>query len=370
VVQRHYKALSSVSSDDRPIPVGVLLEIIESRTLPKVLLDKEFLPRKQALSTQARVSGVQVALLLGVVWGIHANDTKSRSFSAVTGRIDNRLPLIAVVLKGDVDLIETLLLANARINQCTEGGTTPLLQAATQARRDILELLITYNADINATKHDSMGLLACEIQTQNSEVMQLAIEHMDPQLFDLDSSHIDALRNMSIMLQIDDPSDLTQCIIEHCLLPRFLGTWILAHESALEQVLGVLGTILTIISPSSALYEQIRSLLNCVLLNREFFDFKDFTHLTEHGGPLDLMGKLASQEGFKKSAGDRSTLTTTIVPRHVNETRLETISSVVRTDNRPMLVERTTDLVCSGHLVVWRDPAGIVVPDARSGQNL
>ena len=363
-----YKALSSASSDDRPIPVGVLLETIESRTLPKVLLDKEFLPPKKALSTQARVSGAQVALLLGVVWGIHTNGTKSRVFSAVTGRIDNRLPLIAAVLQGDVDLTEALLLANARINQCTEDGTTPLLQAATQARRDILELLITYNADINVTKHDSMGLLACAIQTQNSAVMQLAIEHMDPQLFAQDSSHTDTIRNRSTMLQIDDPSDLTQCIIEHCLLPRFLGTWILTHESALEQVLGVLGTILTIVLPSSVLYGQIRSLRNCVLLNREFFDFKEFTHLTEHGGPLDLMGQLAAQEGFKKSAGDRSTRSTTIVPRHANETRLETISSVGSTDNRPMLVDRTTDRGCSGHLVAWRDPAGIVVLDARSGQ--
>ncbi len=32
--------------------------------------------------------------------------------------------------------------------------------------------------------------------------------------------------------------------------------------------------------------------------------------------------------------------------------------------------DQTVDLCCSGHLVAWREPAGIVVLDARSGQIL
>ena len=304
---------------------------------------------------------MQVAALLGVTWGDLTNSNGTRVFSAATNMIDNRLPLIAAVLQEDVDLIEVLLSVNGRINQCSEDGTTPLLQAVTQERLDIIELLINYNADFNATKHHSMGLLTIAIQAQNSAVIQLAISHMDPQLFASKGSLNAALRNMRLLFQIDKSSDLTHSIIGHCLLPKFLERWILSYETALEQVIGVLGTLLTIVPRPSTLYEQIRSLRNCVMLNEEFFDFNQFTHLTEQEGLHDFMSQLASQEDFRQRVVDRSTLPPTIVPRHVNGTRFETISHVGRPDNRPVLFDQTTGLCCSD------PPRGLERTDRDSG---
>jgi WD40 repeat protein len=354
-----YKALISASGDDKPVPVDDLLELITSKNLPQLLIDKGFLPPRKALSAQARISGVQVALLLGVIWGSPTNSNGSRVFSAVTYRIDNRLPLIAAVLQGDVDLIEVLLLANGRINQSTEDGTTPLLQATTQERLDIIELLINYKAEVSATKHDSMGLLASAIQAQNGALMHLAISHMNPQLFALKGSLEEALRNRSLLLELDKPSDLTHSIIGYCLLPKFLERWILSDETASDQATGVLGALLTIVPPFSTLHDQIRSVRNCVTLNKEFIDFDEFIHLTEQEGLHDFMSQLFAQEGLRQGDVDGSTPPPSIVSRHIKGIRFETFS---------FAGDQATGLCCSGHLVAWREPAGIVMLDARSGQ--
>ncbi len=106
--EQNYIRLISASGDDRPVPVDDLLELITSKNLPQLLIDRDFLPPRKALSDQVRNSRVQVALLLGVIWGAPTNSNGSRVFSAVTSRIENRLPLIAAVLQGDVGLIEVL----------------------------------------------------------------------------------------------------------------------------------------------------------------------------------------------------------------------------------------------------------------------
>jgi WD40 repeat protein len=84
---------------------------------------------------------------------------------------------------------------------------------------------------------------------------------MDPQIFALKGSLEEALRNRSLLLTIVKPLDLTHSIIGYCLLPKFLEKWILSDETASEQVIGVLGAMLTIVPPSSTLHDQIRSVL-------------------------------------------------------------------------------------------------------------
>jgi len=93
--------------------------------------------------------------------------------------------------------------------------------------------------------------------------------------------------------------DLTHYIIGYCLLPKFLEKWILSDETASEQVIGVLGAMLTIVPPSSTLHDQIRSVRNCIILNKEFIDFDEFSYLTEQEGLYDLMSQLFAQEGLR-----------------------------------------------------------------------
>ena len=368
---------------DRPIPVGDLLTFVRTKNLPQLLVNQDFLPPAQAVSEQAKISAVPVALLLGVLWGDPKTSKGTRVFSTSTDIISDKWPwqrssLLAAVLLGDAELAEILVLANGSVDQSSTDGTTPLLQAATQERLDIIEMLIDYQADVHTTRHDSMGLLAIGLQTQNIAIMKMAVRHMDHQMFTLEGYVMDEECNE--MLLADDPAALTQSLLELCVRPKFLERWILSHESAIAQVYGVLGTLLTIVPLNSTLHKRLRTLRGCILTYTEFYDFDEYVHLKEKEGLHNYMPQLATQEGFRREANkDRIRYSVvehdfpTIAPRLAHGTCLETMTYVGRNaprdvGNNKSLEPTTTGLCCSGYFVAWREPTGIVVLDARSGK--
>ena len=144
---------------------------------------------------------------------------------------------------------------------------------------------------------------------------------------------------------------------------------------------GVLGILLTIVPSTSTLHKRIRILRNCVLINIDFYDLSEFTHLRDKEGIHNYMLQLATQAGLIRETlcdGTRHNCditrhiiveqdSPTIATRLAHGPCLEIMTDVG--DGTPESLERTTiGLCCSGDFVAWREPPGLVVMDARSGK--
>ena len=74
----------------------------------------------------------------------------------VTNKDDiGRTPLQVAVFHGHKDMVELLLANNADINAKDNKGRTPLHQAAYHGTKDMVEILLANKADINAKENDA-----------------------------------------------------------------------------------------------------------------------------------------------------------------------------------------------------------------------
>jgi hypothetical protein len=82
-------------------------------------------------------------------------------------------PLHYAVMKGRMQIIDLLLSRNADVNSRTRNGTTPLHTAALYARPEVAERLIEQRADINAVSAGGSTPLALATAARNKPIAEM-----------------------------------------------------------------------------------------------------------------------------------------------------------------------------------------------------
>lgn len=86
-------------------------------------------------------------------------------------------PLISAVLNGQRDMVELMLAENADVNVRNQNGWTPLHCAALKNRSDLAELLIAHGAEIDATNNPGATPLDVSANIGSEDVAKLLIAH-------------------------------------------------------------------------------------------------------------------------------------------------------------------------------------------------
>lgn len=87
-------------------------------------------------------------------------------------------------------VIKRLLEAGADVNKVTDGGNTPLQEAAIQGNVDIVNLLLAAGADVNfKNEYSETALMVASLKNGNPEVVQILIDAgADVNAVDIDGS--------------------------------------------------------------------------------------------------------------------------------------------------------------------------------------
>ncbi|MFC1781833.1 ankyrin repeat domain-containing protein [Planctomycetota bacterium] len=123
--------------------------------------------RTRSLLHQAALTNdVRLADLL-IAKGVDVNVT-SAGFGSGT-------PLSYASIRGNKDVIELLVDKNADINDTSDRGQTPLFKAVTNGQEDVVEFLITKGADTNVKNSASTTALHIAARNGNIEIVKLLI---------------------------------------------------------------------------------------------------------------------------------------------------------------------------------------------------
>ncbi len=132
-------------------------------------LGKDFTP---ATFIECVGNGDKEAVRLFLAAGIDVNDPTTDGITA----------LAAAAMKGNAELVKTLLDKGAKPNVAATGGavegTTPLMVAATGGHAEVVKLLLAKGADVNAK--DVHGLCAVDYAGTHRAVLELLWKHGAP----------------------------------------------------------------------------------------------------------------------------------------------------------------------------------------------
>jgi len=104
----------------------------------------------------------------------------------INGKIDGKAPVMIAVTAESPKVLDFLLKAGAEVDSklTEEGwtpvlmkGATPLITAAAFGHRELVKILISYDADVNATADNGMTALMAAEEKNNVEVVELLKKH-------------------------------------------------------------------------------------------------------------------------------------------------------------------------------------------------
>jgi hypothetical protein len=175
-----FALLRSMGEDGKRYSFSNLGSLLQST--PLLLFDPALAPRKNALfQAAAHGTGSDVAMLLSLSF---AGDVRTYNVNQKDSKGNSALLLAC--RSGNFEIAEMLVVAGDGVSAANKRGDTPLLAAVGAGKLELAEMLVSKGANVEAVRQDGAGLVSLAIVSQQTELLNFALncgpkrlEHQD-----------------------------------------------------------------------------------------------------------------------------------------------------------------------------------------------
>lgn len=158
----------------------------DTASIFKFFLKKQDLEILEILKTKVDVNNLNINNQSLLSLALIEQDIFSINFLAKNGANvnDNNIgysacytPLTLAIKNNNIDIVNVLLSNNADVNLPDKEGRSPLSEAISNQNKDIVNILLNHNADVNLPNIDGLRPLSLAARNNNIELAKLLISH-------------------------------------------------------------------------------------------------------------------------------------------------------------------------------------------------